>query len=96
MARRCDLTGKGVQVGHKVSHSNRKTKKRFLPNLVHVSLTSDTLGRVIRMRLSANGLRTVEHNGGIDAYLMSVSDKDLSPTIRAIRKQIVEKRAAAV
>jgi large subunit ribosomal protein L28 len=95
MARRCDLTGKGVQVGHKVSHSNRKTKKRFLPNLVHVSLTSDTLGRAIRLRLSANGLRTVEHNGGIDAYLMSVSEKDLSPNIRAIRKQIVEKRAAA-
>ncbi len=95
MSRRCDLTGKGVQVGHKVSHSNHKTKRRFLPNLVNVSLTSDTLGRQIRLRLSANGLRTVEHNGGIDAYLLSASDADLSPTIRALKKQIVEKHAAA-
>lgn len=95
MARRCELTGKGVQVGHKVSHSNRKTKRRFLPNLVNVSLMSDALGRPVRLRLSANGLRSVEHNGGIDAFLLKTADADLSPTIRAIKKQIAAKLAPA-
>ena len=68
MSRRCDLTGKGVLVGHKVSHSNIKTKRRFLPNLLNVTLMSDTLGRSVRLRVSANALKTVDHRGGLDAY----------------------------
>ena len=68
MSRRCDLTGKGVLVGHKVSHSNIKTKRRFLPNLLNVTMISDTLGRSVRLRVSANALKTVDHRGGLDAY----------------------------
>ena len=69
MSRRCDLTGKGPQVGHKVSHSNIKTKRRFLPNLLNVTLMSDALGRSVKLRISANALKTVDHRGGLDAFL---------------------------
>ncbi len=69
MSRRCELTGKAVQSGNKVSHSNRKTRKRFLPNLVQVTLVSDMLERPVRLRVSAAALRSVEHRGGLDDFL---------------------------
>lgn len=94
MSRVCELTGKGVQVGHKVSHSNRKTKRRFLPNLVNVTLQSDALGRAVRLRVSANGLRSVEHRGGLDAYLMKASDCELSTTARDLKRDIEKKLSA--
>jgi len=95
MARRCNLTGKGAQVGHKVSHSNRKTKRRFLPNLVNVTLTSETLGRSVQMRLSANALRTVDHRGGLDAFLAKAKEADLSPKARELKREIAKKQVAA-
>jgi large subunit ribosomal protein L28 len=91
MARRCELTGKGVQVGHKVSHSNRKTKRRFLPNLSPVTLMSETLERSFRLRLTAHGLRTVEHRGGLDAFLLKADESELSPTAKRIRRELVAK-----
>jgi large subunit ribosomal protein L28 len=87
MARKCPVTGKGVQVGHNVSHSNIKTKRRFLPNLQTASVLSDTLGSV-RMRLSAAALRTIEHRGGLDAFLSSASARDLSPEIRRLKIRV--------
>lgn len=95
MARRCELTGKGVQVGHKVSHSNHKTKRRFLPNLNVVTLESETLGRSVRLRLTAAGLRSVEHRGGLDAFLAKASNDELSPAARQIKKAIAKARAEA-
>lgn len=95
MARRCALTGKGVQVGHKVSHSNRKTKRRFLPNLNTVTLMSEALGTSFRLRLSAAGLRSVEHRGGLDAYLLKASDGDLGAEALKIKRQVVKAKAAA-
>ena len=74
MSWRCDLTGKRPLVGHKVSHSNIKTKRRFLPNLRNVTLISDTLGRRVRLRVSANALKTVDHRGGLDAFLLKAKD----------------------
>jgi large subunit ribosomal protein L28 len=94
MSRRCELTGKGVQSGHKVSHSNIKTKRRFLPNLVNVTLTSDALGRSVRARISANALRTVDHRGGLDAFLVKANDADLGPKMLELKRQIAKKRAA--
>ncbi|MGH7095002.1 MAG: 50S ribosomal protein L28 [Stellaceae bacterium] len=87
MARKCPVTGKGVQVGHNVSHSNVKTKRRFLPNLQTTSVLSDTLGSV-RMRLSAAALRTIEHRGGLDAFLKSASARELSPEIRRLKARV--------
>ena len=95
MSRRCDLTGKTAQVGHKVSHSNRKAKRRFLPNLVNVTLISDALGRSVRMRISANALKTVDHRGGLDAFLKKAKSEDLSPKALALKGQIEKKLAAA-
>ena len=95
MSRRCDLTGKAVQVGHKVSHSNRKTKRRFLPNLLNVTMISDTLGRSVRMRVSANALKTVDHRGGLDAFLLKADDDELSGKALELKRQIAKKRAAA-
>lgn len=95
MAWRCDLTGKGPLVGHKVSHSNIKTKRRFLPNLVNVTLTSDTLQRSVRARVSANALKTVDHRGGLDAFLMKAKDADLAPKMLELKRQIAKKQAAA-
>ena len=95
MSRRCELTGKGPQFGHKVSHSNRKTKRRFLPNLCAVTLISDALGRSIKLRISANALKTVDHRGGLDAFLMKAKDDELSPEARNLKREIVKKRAAA-
>jgi large subunit ribosomal protein L28 len=95
MSRRCDLTGKGALVGHKVSHSNRKTKRRFLPNLVNVTLMSDALGRSVKLRISANALKTVDHRGGLDAFLMKAKDADLAPRALELKRQINKKQAAA-
>ena len=95
MSRRCDLTGKGVLVGHKVSHSNVKTKRRFLPNLLNVTMISDTLGRSVRLKVSANALKTVDHRGGLDAFLLKAKDDELAPKMRELRRAIVKKRAAA-
>jgi large subunit ribosomal protein L28 len=95
MSRRCELTGKGAQVGHKVSHSNRKTKRRFLPNLLNVTVMSDSLGRSVRLRVSANALKTIDHRGGLDAFLMKAKDAELSPRVLDLKRQIKKKAAAA-
>jgi large subunit ribosomal protein L28 len=93
MARRCEITGKGSQYGHKVSHSNRKTKTRFLPNLQNVSLQSDALGRRVSLRITASTIRSIEHNGGLDAYLMRHAAKDLTEEAARLKRQIKRKLA---
>lgn len=95
MSRRCELTAKGAQVGHKVSHSNRKSKRRFLPNLFNVTLLSDTLGRSVRLRISANALKSVDARGGLDAFLAKAKDVELSPRAKLIKRQINKKLEAA-
>jgi large subunit ribosomal protein L28 len=95
MSWRCELTGKGPLVGHKVSHSNIKTKRRFLPNLVNVTLASDTLGRSVKARVSANALKTVDHRGGLDAFLLKAKDADLAPKMLELKREIAKKRATA-
>jgi large subunit ribosomal protein L28 len=94
MSRRCELSGKKPLVGHKVSHSNIKTKRRFLPNLRNVTLISDTLGRRIRLRVSANALKTVDHRGGLDAFLLKANNDELAPRVLELKRQIVKKRDA--
>lgn len=93
MARRCAITGKGVQVGNNVSHANNKTKRRFLPNLQETSLISDALGQSVKLRLTVNAIRTVEHNGGIDAYLLGTADSKLTTAALKLKRRI-EKAAA--
>jgi large subunit ribosomal protein L28 len=95
MSRRCELTGKTMQVGHKVSHSNIKTKRRFLPNLLNVTLISDALGRSVRLRISANALKSVDHRGGLDAFLAKAKDAELSARALELKRQIEKKRTAA-
>ena len=95
MSRRCELTAKGPQVGHKVSHSNIKSKRRFLPNLCQVTLISDALGQRYRLRVSAAALRSVEHRGGLDAFLLKAEENELSMRARLLRRQIAKKTAAA-
>ncbi|MGQ0446614.1 MAG: 50S ribosomal protein L28 [Beijerinckiaceae bacterium] len=94
MSRRCELTGKAVLSGNLVSHSNHKTPTRFLPNLCNVTLISDTLQRKVRMRVSASALRTVEHRGGLDAFLSQASDAGLSRHALAIKREVAKKLAA--
>ncbi len=94
MARRCELTGKGAQVGNKVSHANNKTKTRFLPNLCNVNLISDAMGLGYNFRVSAIALKSVEHAGGLDAFLVKARDESLSLKARRLKKS-VEKRVAA-
>ena len=93
MSRRCQLTGKGVLSGNNVSHANNKTRRRFLPNLQDSSLLSDTLGSSVKMRLSTRAIRTVEHNGGIDAFLMSTPNSKLPLEAQTLKRRIM--RAAA-
>jgi large subunit ribosomal protein L28 len=95
MSRRCELTGKAAQVGHKVSHSNIKTKRRFLPNLVNVTMMSDALGRSIRLRVSTNALKTVDRRGGLDAFLMKAKEDELSTRAREIKRQVQKKLKAS-
>ena len=94
MARICELTGKGRQVGNNVSHANNKTKRTFLPNLQNVTLISDALGSSIKLRVSTHGLRSVEHVGGLDNWLTKTSDTDLSLKARRLKRDIVKKQAA--
>lgn len=95
MTRMCELTGKGVQTGNNVSHANNRTRRRFLPNLCQVTLISDALGQRYRLRVSAHALRSVEHRGGLDAFLLKASETDLSQRARLLRRQIVKKTAEA-
>ena len=95
MSWRCDLTGKKPMVGHKVSHSNIKTKRRFLPNLRNVTLISDALGRSFKVRISANALRTVDHRGGLDSFLLKAKDAELAPKMLDVKRQIAKKTAKA-
>jgi large subunit ribosomal protein L28 len=95
MSRRCELTGKSVLVGHKVSHSNIKTKRRFLPNLCNVTLQSDVLGQSVRMRVSTNALKSVDHRGGLDAFLIKAHDSELSPKALDLKRKIVKATKAA-
>ena len=94
MSRICELTGKGRQVGHNVSHANNKTKRTFLPNLQNVTLMSDALGKSIRLRVSANGLRSVEHVGGLDNWLLKTADTKLSQRALKVKRELVKKQAA--
>lgn len=94
MARRCELTGKGVQTGNNVSHANNKTRRRWLPNLNTVSLVSDALGRTVRLRISASALRSVEHRGGLDAFLLKAKDTELSKTALQVKKEVLKAQSA--
>ena len=93
MARRCGITGKGVQTGNNVSHAKNRSRRRFLPNLQQASILSDALGTSVRLRLSTRAIRTIEHNGGLDAFLMSTPDAKLPDDARRIKRRI--KKAAA-
>jgi large subunit ribosomal protein L28 len=99
MARRCELTGKDAQAGNNVSHANNKTRTRFMPNLCNVSLMSDAMGLTYRFRISAIALKSVEHNGGLDAFLMKAANDKLSVKAlklkRSIAKKIDAQKAAA-
>ncbi|MDQ1080192.1 50S ribosomal protein L28 [Pseudoroseomonas cervicalis] len=98
MARRCGITGKGVLTGNNVSHANNKTRRRFLPNLQETSFFSDVLGTSVQIRLSTNGIRTVEHNGGLDSFLLGTPDRKLPAEALVLKRRISkaqEKKAAA-
>ncbi len=93
MARRCGITGKGVQTGNNVSHAKNRSRRRFLPNLQQASILSDALGTPVRLKLSTRAIRSIEHNGGLDAYLLSTPDAKLPVEARRIKRRI--KKAAA-
>lgn len=95
MARRCELTGKGPMSGNNVSHAHNKTRRRFLPNLNDVTLQSETLGRGVRLRISAAALRSVDHRGGLDAFLAKANDADLSANALKVKKEIARAQAGA-
>jgi large subunit ribosomal protein L28 len=95
MSRACELTGKGVQYGNNVSHANNKTRRRFLPNLVNVTLISEALGQNVSLRVSAHALRTVEHRGGLDAFLAKAPEAELSQRARLLKRQIAKKLVPA-
>ena len=88
MSRRCEITGKGVMSGHNVSHANNKTKRRFMPNLQDTSLMSDVLGVPVRLRVTTAGIRTIEHNGGLDAYLLGTPSTRLTAEARRLKRRI--------
>ncbi len=93
MSRRCEITGKGVLTGNNVSHANNKSRRRFLPNLQEQSLLSDVLGASIRVRLTTHALRTIEHNGGLDAFLMSTPNRNLPDEAQVLKRRIVRAKA---
>jgi len=95
MSRRCELTGKAVMSGNLVSHSHHKTRRRFLPNLCRVTLMSEALGRSVRLRISAHALRSVEHRGGLDAFLLKAGDDELSLKARELKRQLKAHAAEA-
>jgi large subunit ribosomal protein L28 len=92
MSRRCLITGKGVLSGNNVSHANNKTRRRFLPNLQQASLMSDALGAQVHLRLTTNALRTIEHNGGLDAFLIGTANRNLPEEAQALKRRIVRAR----
>ena len=94
MSRRCELTGKGPMTGNNVSHANNKTRRRFLPNLNEVTLQSETLGRGVKLRISAAALRTVDHKGGLDAFLEKAKDHELSDNALKVKKEISKAQEA--
>jgi large subunit ribosomal protein L28 len=94
MSRRCELTGKAVQSGNNVSHANKKSRRRFLPNLNEVTLVSDALGQGVRLRISSHALRSVEHRGGLDNFLAKAKDEDLSLRVRRLKRTIAKRLAA--
>ena len=93
MSRACELTGKAVQSGNNVSHANNKTRRRFLPNLCDVTLISEALNQRYRLRISAHALRSVEHRGGLDSFLLKARDNELSQRARLIKRQVAKKLA---
>jgi large subunit ribosomal protein L28 len=95
MSRRCELTGKGVMTGNTVSHALNRTRRRFLPNLLNVTLISDALGRSVKLRISANALRSVEHRGGLDAFLLKADDSELSTAALALKRELRAALASA-
>lgn len=95
MSRICELSGKGRQTGHNVSHANNKTKRTYLPNLQNVTLMSESLGRSVRLRVSTHGLRSVEHVGGLDAWLLKTRDEQLSLKARRLKREIAKKQTEA-
>ncbi|RED17391.1 50S ribosomal protein L28 [Parasphingopyxis lamellibrachiae] len=95
MSRICELTGKGRMVGNNVSHANNRTKKTFLPNLQNVTLMSEALERSFKFRVSTTGLRSVEHVGGLDNWLIKTADDKLSANARKVKREIASKQAAA-
>ena len=94
MSRVCELTGKGPMTGNNVSHAHNKTRRRFLPNLNDVTLVSEALGKSFKLRISASALRTVDHRGGLDAFLAKAKDQDLSPNALKIKKELAKAQAA--
>jgi len=93
MARKCDLTGRGVQTGNNVSHAKNRTRRRFLPNLQVASLESEALGHSVSMRVCASTIRSIEHNGGLDAYLLGTANRKLTTEAQKLKRRI--QRAAA-
>ncbi len=93
MARRCMITGKGVQAGHNVSHANNRTKRTFRPNLQRASFVSDALGHSVRLRLTANAIRTIEHNGGLDAFLLGTANSQLGAEALRLKRRIERAKA---
>ncbi len=93
MSRRCAITGKGVMTGNNVSHANNKTRRRFLPNVQSRTLLSEVLGEAVRLRISGHGLRTVEHNGGLDAFLLGRPDSKLTIEARRIKRRVEKAKA---
>lgn len=94
MARRCGVTGKGVLTGNNVSHAHNKTRRRFLPNLQETSVMSDALGHMVQLRISTQGLRTIEHKGGLDAFLMQARNTELSPELRQLKRRVTRRMAS--
>ena len=95
MARRCALTGKGVLTGNNVSHSNIKSRRRYLPNIQVATLLSETLGEAVRLKLAVSAIRTVEHRGGLDAFLISTKAADLPTELRRLKRRIEKAKADA-
>jgi large subunit ribosomal protein L28 len=98
MSRRCVVTGKGVLTGNNVSHANNKTRRRFLPNLQETAVLSDALNQMVRLRVSTRGLKTIEHNGGIDAFLLTTNDSKLGTEALRLKRRVqraLENKAAA-
>jgi large subunit ribosomal protein L28 len=94
MARRCELTGKGVLSGHNVSHANNKTKRKFRPNVSDVAVMSDKLNRTVRLKISKHALRSIDHNGGLDTFLLKQSDDNLSLRARRLKREVARAVAA--